>query len=68
MAASWLCVKLRAGLSQVIENGQGKGIVQVQVKVREFYFESGKIDILKETLKLKLHGFNTTDGWKKHFE
>ena len=29
MAASWLYVKLRAGLSQVIENGQGKGIVQV---------------------------------------
>ena len=40
-------------------NGQGENILQGQEKVREFYFESGKIDIedLKVTEKLnKLHG------------
>ena len=40
-------------------NGQVENIPQGQEKVREFYFESGKIDIeeLKVTEKLnKLHG------------
>ena len=41
---------IEGGLSQVIGNGQGKRIVQGQAKVREFYFESEKIDIFKETL------------------
>jgi len=30
-------------------NGQGKKIVQEQGKVKEFYFESGKIDILMKS-------------------
>jgi len=36
------------GLPQV-RNGLGKKIIQVQRKVREFCFESGKIDILKKS-------------------
>ena len=31
------------------ESGQGKKILQGQGKVRIFYFESGKIDILKKS-------------------
>jgi len=35
-------------------------ILQVKGKVREFYFQSGKIGISH-------HLFHKIDGWKKHF-
>jgi len=35
-------------------NGQGKKILPGQRKVRDFYCESGKIDILKKSRKIEI--------------
>ena len=49
---------------------RGKQTLQDQGKVREFYLELGKIDVLKK-IRGKLKQFNKADlyiieGWKKH--
>ena len=55
------------GLPQLRKWSGKKKFLQGQGKVRKFYFESGKIDILKKSQGKSNYNSYTIDGWKKYF-